>query len=208
MAKVKLSELKKKLEEEVKKVNEQEKVLNGIHEEIEILVIDMGYSQGGLANLYCLGDGYVVAVSDSVKKIEEIIMKGYVARVKAIRLIGTKRLVEVKDVKEEEDPEISEENVWRGQIEWLPPRLRFIREDGEVWWIDAGSMNFERISKMRSGTYQAYVVPATTYSRRSNDGSREYKRIRGFYYLLVEEEAQPEGQTPVSEEKLPDTVSV
>ncbi len=199
---VKLSELKKKYAEELKKQREAEKVLNGMHEEIEILVIDIGYTQGGLANLYSLMDGYVSNVDENVKKIEEIIRKGKVAKVKAVRLIGTKRLTEIKEIEEVDDPDVDEDKIWEGEIEYLPPRLRFIRTDGEIYWIDMGSISYERITGMEPGNYPVLLLPALVYTRRGKDG-REFKRIKGFHYSLVEEEEEP-----ISTENPPETIEV
>jgi len=211
---VKLSELKKKFEEELKKKQEEQKVLNGVHEEVDILVIDMGYTAGGLANLYSLMDGYVTTITEQVKEIEQIVRAGKVAKVKAIRIVGTKRLVEIKEVKEEDDPDVPENKIWEGVIEYLPPRLRFIRNDGEVYWIDMGSMSYERLANMEPGTYNAILIPALVYTRRSSDGTRVFNRIRGFYFIIPEKEesvTEQYGEQAVqatSPEQLPDTVHV
>lgn len=181
----KLSELKKKYQQELEKQKEQEQVLNGTHEKIEVLAVDMGYTQGGLANLYSIMDGYVSNANEKVKEIEEIIKQGKVARIKAVRLVGTKRIVEIKEVNEEDDPDVPEDKVWQGQIEWLPPRLRFIKDDGETYWIDMGSMSYERITKMQAGTYPAILIPALVYTRKASDGVREFSRIKGFYFVLI-----------------------
>ena len=191
----KLSELKKKYQEELERRKEQEQVLNGTHQEIEVLVIDMGYSQGGLANLYAIMDAYVTNVNEKVKEVEEIIKQGKVARIKAKRLVGTKRLTEIIEVKEEDDPDVEEDKVWQGEVEWLPPRLRFIRVDGEIFWIDMGSLSYERIANLTPGTYPLLLVPALVYTKRTADGVREFHRIRGFYYVLlntVSEDGEPE----------------
>jgi hypothetical protein len=176
--------------------------------EIELLVIDLGYTAGGLANIYSMMDGYVTTITDKVKEIESIVRAGKMARIKGVRIVGTKRLVEIREVKEEDDPEIDEDKIWEGVIEYLPPRVRFIRNDGEVYWIDMGSMSYERLTQMEPGTYDAILIPALVYTRRASDGAREFKRIKGFYFILPGTQQEEAGQEELAVNSLPETVEV
>lgn len=181
---VRVSELKKRLREE--RLKQQESAaLPETEIEVAALIIDMGYTSGGLATLYAIGDGFVAPADERIKQIEDAIRAGKGVRLKARRLKGTKRLTAIDEIAIEDDPDIPEEKVMKGVLEVLPPRLRFISNAGEIYWLDMGSINYERAGELPPGTHPVYFTAALTYSRAGKDG-RIFKRVRGFYFILDE----------------------
>ena len=186
---VKLSKLKEEFRKEVqsKKSSQQ---LNRYTEEIEKLVIDLGYTTGGLAILYSLDDGYISPITPEIKEVEKHIRDGKTVKIKGLRVVGTKRITQITGVKVEDDPDIPEKRIMKGELEWIPPRMRFVSEDGEIYYVDMGSINYEKLSSLPGGTYPVIIIPSILYTRKSRDGQREFKRIRGFTYILIEEEEE------------------
>jgi len=210
---VDFKQLIQKYKQEIKQ-QKKEEVLNGIHEEISFNVIDVAITRGGLLELYTqYGDAFVIPLDETGHKILYLVKEGKLLKVEAVRLMGYKRLQEIKNVEIVDTIDVPEEHTVVGVLDKFGSSYRLITDDGLRIYFSEGTVNFERLMKLEEEKGLGVMVAIIASQIKKKQGLRgEYLTVRGFYIQPIEEEEAQEELAEQQEDpnpnKLPETIEV
>jgi hypothetical protein len=181
---VSLDELEAEFEQSQKEKQKAE-VLNGVHEEVEIDVIDVAVTRTGvLIELYTsIGEVYVYNLDDTARDIMSRIENGKLLRIKAVRLKGYKRLARIDDVQETKKVKLMKNHVLMGTAERIGASVRIVSTEGKRYYVSEGTLNYEKLAKLVDGmgTSKVLLIASQVMGREGQRGT--YYLVRGLYIV-------------------------
>ena len=184
-----LDELEREWEEEQRRKQEQRQYINGVHETIEIDVIDVAVTgSAALLELYTsTGDVYVTQLDDTAREIMKMIEDGKVVHVKAVRIKGYKRLQEIVEITETKKVRGNKSRVVKGVLDMIGRTLRVTGKDIR-YYINEGTLNYEKLADIASRAAPLDVILLASQMQHRHGQRGSYYVVRGIYIVKPKRE--------------------